>query len=136
MSEEEHEMVHVQINTTCIITKFYQHNLGTYQAGHGTTSQHVRITLGSRVLKYYTNTHMLVLSRTGACKYSIRLQKRNLLPAWRDFAHLCYLLQPTSARIEDAFSTLKIIIYMRSLSMAHLIRTTLMLRYNMIFFQF
>ena len=136
MSEEEHEMVHVQINTTCIITKFYQHNLGTYQAGHGTTCQHVRITLGSRVLKYYTNTYMLVLSRTGACKYSIRLQKRNLLPAWRDFAHLCYLLQPTSARIEDAFSTLKIIIYMRSLSMAHLIRTTLMLRYNVIFFQF
>ena len=33
--------------------------------------------------------------------------ERKSLPAWREFAHLCYLLQPTSASVERAFSILK-----------------------------
>ena len=33
--------------------------------------------------------------------------ERDSLPAWRDFAHLCYLLQPASARAERAFSIVK-----------------------------
>ena len=57
--------------------------------------------------------------------------ERNSLPAWREFAHLCYLLQPTSASVERAFSMLKYIyIDQQSLSMVDLIKTTLVLRYN------
>ena len=57
--------------------------------------------------------------------------ERNSLPAWRDFAHLCYLLQPTSASVEHAFSMLKYIYTdQQSLSMVDLIKTTLMLCYN------
>ena len=57
--------------------------------------------------------------------------ERNSLPAWRDFAHLYYLLQPTSASVEHAFSMLKYIYTdQQSLSMVDLIKTTLMLRYN------
>ena len=55
----------------------------------------------------------------------------NSLPVWREFAHLCYLLQPTSASVERAFSMLKYIYTeQQSLSMVDLIKTTLMLRYN------
>ena len=57
--------------------------------------------------------------------------ERNSLPAWREFAHLCYLLQPTSASVERAFSMLKYIYTdQQSVSMVDLIKTTLMLRYN------
>ena len=57
--------------------------------------------------------------------------ERNSLPAWREFAHLCYLLQPTSASVERAFSMLKYIYTdQQSHSMVDLIKTTLMLRYN------
>ena len=34
--------------------------------------------------------------------------ERKSLPAWREFAHLCYLLQPTSASVEVAFSILNL----------------------------
>ena len=37
--------------------------------------------------------------------------ERNSLPAWREFAHLCYLLQPISASVERSFSMLKIHLY-------------------------
>ena len=57
--------------------------------------------------------------------------ERKSLPAWREFAHLCYLLQPTSASVERAFSILKYIYTeQQSSSMVDLIKTTLMLRYN------
>ena len=57
--------------------------------------------------------------------------ERNSLPVWREFAHLCYLLQPTSASVERVFSMLKYIYTdQQSLSMVDLIKTTLMLRYN------
>ena len=57
--------------------------------------------------------------------------ERNSLPAWREFAHLCYLLQPTSASVKRAFSMLKYIYTdQQSLSMVDLIKTTLMLCYN------
>ena len=57
--------------------------------------------------------------------------ERKSLPAWREFAHLCYLLQPTSATSERAFSILKYIYTEQQSSlMVDLIKTTLMLRYN------
>ena len=57
--------------------------------------------------------------------------ERNSLPVWREFAHLCYLLQPTSASVERAFSMLKYIYTdQQSVSMVDLIKSTLMLRYN------
>ena len=57
--------------------------------------------------------------------------ERNSLPDWREFAYLSYLLQPTSASVERAFSMLKYIYTdQQSLSMVDLIKTTLMLRYN------
>ena len=57
--------------------------------------------------------------------------ERKSLPAWRELAHLCYLLQPTSASVKCAFSMLKYIYTdQQSVSMVDLIKTTLMLRYN------
>ena len=57
--------------------------------------------------------------------------ERNSLPTWRELAHPYYLLQPTSASLERAFSMLKYIYTdQQSLSMVDLIKTTLMLRYN------
>ena len=57
--------------------------------------------------------------------------ERKSLPAWREFAPLSYLLQPTSASVERAFSMLKYIYTdQQSVSMVDLIKTTLMLRYN------
>ena len=57
--------------------------------------------------------------------------ERNSLPAWREFAHLCYLQQPTSASVERAFSMLKYIYTdQQSVLMVDLIKTTSMLRYN------
>ena len=57
--------------------------------------------------------------------------ERNSLPAWREFAHLCYLLQPTSACVERAFSMLKYIYTeQQSVSLVDFIKTTLMLTYN------
>ena len=56
--------------------------------------------------------------------------ERNSFPAWREFAHLCYLLQPTSACVERAFSMLKYIYSERSVSLVDLIKTILMLRYD------
>ena len=57
--------------------------------------------------------------------------ERNSLPACREFANLCYLLQPTSASVERAFSMLKYIYTdQQSVSMVDLIKTTLKLRYN------
>ena len=57
--------------------------------------------------------------------------ERKSLPAWREFAHLSFLLQPTSASVERAFSILKYIYKEQQLSsMVDLMKTTLMLRYN------
>ena len=57
--------------------------------------------------------------------------ERKSLPAWWEFAHLCYLLQPTSASVERAYLILKYIYAeQQSSSMVDLIKTTLMLRYN------
>ena len=56
---------------------------------------------------------------------------RKSLPAWGEFAHLCYLLQPTSASIERAISMLKhIYTEQQSVSIVNLVKTILMLRYN------
>ena len=51
--------------------------------------------------------------------------ERKSLPAWREFAQLCYLLQPTSASVECAFSILKYIYTEQQSS-----TTNLMLRYG------
>ena len=54
-----------------------------------------------------------------------------LFPAWREFAHLCFLLQPSSACVERAFSILKYIYGDQQTTALHdLVETTLMLRYN------
>ena len=51
--------------------------------------------------------------------------------AWRKFAHLCFLLQPSSAAVERAFSFLKYIYDKQSKTAKQdLIETTLKLRYN------
>ena len=57
--------------------------------------------------------------------------ERISLLAWREFAHLCYLLQPTSDSVEQSFSMLKYIYTdQQSISMVDLTQNTLMLRYN------
>jgi len=54
-----------------------------------------------------------------------------LLPAWSEFAHLVFLLQPTSACVERAFSMLKYIMGPQQMhSLRDKIEATLMLRYN------
>ena len=56
---------------------------------------------------------------------------RRLLPAWKEFAHLCFLVQPSSACVERAFSILKYIYgEQQTTAKQDLIETTLMLRYN------
>lgn len=53
------------------------------------------------------------------------------VPAWRKFAHLCYLLQPSSACVERAFSFLKYIYdKLTKTSKQDLVEITLKLRYN------
>jgi hypothetical protein len=62
----------------------------------------------------------------------INFWKRHaLLPAWREYAFLCYLLQPSSACVERAFSMLKYIYgEQQAAALVDLLETTLMLRYN------
>lgn len=53
------------------------------------------------------------------------------VPSWQRFAHLCYLLQPSSACVERAFSLLKYIYgEQQKTSKQDIIESTLMLRYN------
>ena len=74
-----------------------------------------------------SHTHSLFLTHSHSLTHSDSRE----LSAWREFAHLCYLLQPTSASVERAFSMLKYIYTdQQSFSMVDLIKTTLMLRYN------
>ena len=71
-------------------------------------------------------------------KYSVRLGKveafwstHKLLPAWTEFAHLVFLLQPTSACAERAFSILKYIMGDQQVSLLiDKIEASLMLKYN------
>ena len=71
-------------------------------------------------------------------EYSDQLQKIisfwsliRKLPAWRKFAHLCYLLQVSSASVERAFSLLKYIYGDQETTCKQdLIEGKLMLRYN------
>lgn len=55
--------------------------------------------------------------------------KRKNLKGWTAFAHMCMLLQPSSACVERAFSLLKYILS-RSNTLHDLIEITLMLQYN------
>ena len=56
---------------------------------------------------------------------------KKALPKWRAFAHLCYLLQPSSACVERAFSILKAIYTKhQTRTLVDLISVSLMLRYN------
>jgi hypothetical protein len=71
-------------------------------------------------------------------KYDVRLKKvedfwsrHKLLPAWTEFAHSVFLLQPTSACVERAFSVLKYIMGDQQVaSLQDKIEASLMLRYN------
>lgn len=71
-------------------------------------------------------------------KYDRRLVKveefwstHKLLPAWTEFAHLVFLLQPTSACVERSFSILKYIMGdQQTRSLRDKIEASLMLRYN------
>ena len=71
-------------------------------------------------------------------KYDVRLEKveefwsrHRLLPAWTEFAHIVFLLQPTSACVERAFSVLKYIMGDQQVaSLQDKIEASLMLRYN------
>ena len=71
-------------------------------------------------------------------KYADRLVKienfwstHKLLPAWMEFAHLVFLLQPTSACVELSFSMLKYIMGdQQTRSLRDKIKASLMLRYN------
>ena len=57
--------------------------------------------------------------------------KHKLLPAWTEFAHLVFLLQPTSACVERSFSMLKYIMGdQQTRSLRDKIEASLMLRYN------
>jgi hypothetical protein len=57
--------------------------------------------------------------------------KHRLLPAWTEFAHLVFLLQPSTACVERSFSMLKYIMGdQRSSSLQDKIEASLMLRYN------
>ena len=59
------------------------------------------------------------------------MDARKVPRAWRKIAHLCFLLQPSSAAVERAFSFLKYIYdEQSSTSKQNLIETTLKLRYN------
>lgn len=70
--------------------------------------------------------------------YEVRLGKvesfwasKKLLPGWREFAHLVFLLTPTSACVERAFSMLKLIMSdNQTCSLSDKIEASLMLRYN------
>lgn len=70
--------------------------------------------------------------------YEVRLQNiltfwasHRLLPAWTDYAHLVFLLQPTSACVERAFSIIKYIMGDQQVkSLRDKIEGSLMLRYN------
>ena len=72
------------------------------------------------------------------CQYADRLVKieafwctQKLLPAWTEFAHLVFLLQPTSTCIERSFSMLKYIMGdQQTRSLRDNIEASLMLRYN------
>ena len=56
---------------------------------------------------------------------------RNLLPAWTEFAHLVFLLQPTSACVERSFSMLKLIMGdQQTRSLRDEIEASLMLRFS------
>ena len=55
--------------------------------------------------------------------------KRPRLKSWREFAHQCMLLQPSTAAVERAFSLLKLILSKPNM-MHDLIQITLMLQYN------
>lgn len=71
-------------------------------------------------------------------KYDVRFKKvedfwsrHKLLPAWTEFAHIVFLLQPTSACVERAFSVLKYIMGDQQVaSLQDKIEASLMLRYN------
>ena len=57
--------------------------------------------------------------------------KHKLLPAWTEFAHLCMLLDPSSACVERAFSILKYLYGdQQSMALQDKIETALMLRCN------
>lgn len=54
-----------------------------------------------------------------------------LISAWREFAFLCYLIQPSSACVERSFSILKNIYGdLQTRSLNDLVKVTLQLRYN------
>jgi hypothetical protein len=71
-------------------------------------------------------------------EYAVRLEKivlfwstHKLLPAWTEFAHLVFLLQPTSACVERAFSILKYVMGDQQVrSLQDKIEASLMLRFN------
>lgn len=71
-------------------------------------------------------------------EYNVRLKKiitfwstHKLLPAWTEFAHLVFLLQPTSACVERAFSILKYIMGDQQVrSLRDKVEASLMLRFN------
>jgi len=57
--------------------------------------------------------------------------KHQNLPAWTEFAHLCMLLDPSSASVERAFSILKYLFTdLQSRSLQDKIEASLMLRFN------
>ena len=57
--------------------------------------------------------------------------KHKLLPAWTEFAHLCMLLDPSSACVERAFSILKYLYNdQQSMSLQDKVEASLMLRFN------
>jgi hypothetical protein len=70
--------------------------------------------------------------------YAIRIRNvetfwatHKLIPAWTEFTHLVFLLQPTSACVERAFSILKYIMGDQQVaSLSDKIEMSLMLRYN------
>ena len=94
------------------------------------SAERIRVT-SLQYIKYRAMSAYWVTWKIRRYSKTLSSSGRKSLRAWREFAHLCYLLLPTSASVERAFSMLKYIYTdQQSVSMADLIKTILMLRYN------